>query len=329
MKKNIENLANSLGQNRIKLNEPLSNHTYFKIGGPADLFYEIKTAKELVRAVQMSIKHQVPYFVLGGGGNILVGDKGIRGLTIKNRADGVRTVGFQGKVSQKKANLNQALVEAESGAMLNKLARYSIEAGLQGLEVFLSVPGTVGGAVYNNSHYRPEKNEFIGNFLHSATLVDKDGQEKQVFQKYFKFSYDYSILHQTHETLVKATFSLKGGDRDKIWQRATKLIKRRNQRQPIGIACSGCTFRNFSASDALRLGTPNHTQSTGFLIEKAGLKGESQGKARISQIHASFIENTGGATAKDVLKLISKIKRTVFQKFGVKLELEIFLVGEF
>lgn len=328
-KSNLEKIAKELGVDRVKYDEPLSEHTYFKIGGPADLFYLAKTADQLIQAVQASIRHQVPYFVLGGGSNILVGDKGFRGLVIKNRADAVRTIGFQGKVSQKRTKISSALVEAETGSMVSKLVRFSIEEGLSGLEVFLTVPGTVGGAIYNNSHYRPEKDEFFGNFLHSALILDKNGKKKQVDQRYFNFSYDYSNLHKTHNTVIKATFSLTGGNKDEIWKRATRLIKRRNQRQPIGIACSGCTFKNISKADAFRLGTPNHTQSTGYLIDKAGLKGETVGKLRISDVHASFIENTDGATAKDALKLIDKIKDKVFTKFGVKLELEIFLVGEF
>ena len=313
----------------VKHNEPIANHTYFKIGGPADLFFEAATAADLTKAVQEAITHQIPFFVLGGGSNILVGDQGFRGLVIKNRADSVRTVGFQGKITQQQTSVKGALVEAESGTLLNKLVRYTIEEGLAGLEMFLSVPGTVGGAIYNNSHYRPEENEFIGNQLHSATLIDKTGQIKEVDHAYFKFGYDFSVLHHTHETVLKAVFSLIGGDKQKLWQQATDMVRRRNTRQPIGIACSGCTFRNISRSDALRLGTPEHTQSAGYLIDKAGCKNLSIGSARVSPVHASFIENLGGATARQVLKLIEQIKQKVFDKFSVKLELEIFMVGEF
>ena len=253
----------------------------------------------------------------------------MRGLVIKNRADAIRTIGFQGKVDANKTKVNQAVIEADSGTLLNKLVRHTIEEGLQGLEVFLSVPGTVGGAIYNNSHYRPEENEFIGNHLYQATLIDSTGDIKQVDQTYFQFSYDYSILHRTKATVLKASFALQGGDRDQLWHQATDMVKRRNTRQPIGVACSGCTFRNISRSDALRLGTPEFTQSAGYLIDKAGLKNFTVGSTRVSPIHASFIENMGGATAQDVLKLIDTIKHAVYDKFGVTLELEIFLVGDF
>ncbi|MBI4035132.1 MAG: UDP-N-acetylmuramate dehydrogenase [Candidatus Chisholmbacteria bacterium] len=329
MKSILQTVTSQLGPHRVKLSEPLSQHTYFKIGGPADAFFEALTTADLVKAIRLCLKYHLPYFVLGSGSNILVGDKGFRGLVIKNRADTVKTLGFQGKISARQPQVNRAVIEATSGTLLNKLVRFTIEAGLGGLEVFLSVPGTVGGAIYNNSHYRPEKNEFIGLLLHQATLLDVTGNLKQVDQAYFRFGYDYSILQHTHETLIKASFSLKSSDKHQLWQTATNLVRRRNDRQPIGIACSGCTFKNFSYADALRLATPNHTQSSGYLVDQAGLKNLELGKARVSPVHAAFIENTGGATAQEVLKIIDTIKQEVFKKFAVNLELEIFLVGEF
>ncbi len=329
MDKKYQKIISILGANKVKLNEPLRQHTYFKIGGPADLFFEALNTQDLILAVRTCQTAQIPFFILGGGSNILVGDKGFRGLVIKNRTDAIRTIGFQGKITRQQPQVNRAIIEADSGTLLNKLVRYSVEENLAGLEVFLSVPGTVGGAIYNNSHYRPEKNEFIGNLVHQVTLIDAAGNLKAVPQSYFKFDYDYSILHKTHEVIVKAAFSLAGSSKDKLWAIATDTVTRRNSRQPIGIACSGCTFRNISKADALRLGTPSHTQSSGYLIDQAGLKGERVGQARVSPIHASFIENLGGATAQDVVKLIAKIKAKVKTKFGVKLEPEIFLVGEF
>lgn len=315
---NLKPIIMGLGESRVKLSEPLANHTYFKIGGPADALFEAAKSADLIQAVQLCLNHQVPYFVLGGGSNILVGDKGFRGLVIKNRADNVRTVGFHGKVNAAKPQINQAIVEADSGTLLNKLVRFTVEEGLGGLEVFLSVPGSVGGGIYNNSHYRPEEDEFIGNLLYQATIIDQQGNLKDVPQSYFKFNYDYSILQDTEEVVIKASFILRGGNKQELWQLATDTVKRRNQRQPIGIACSGCTFRN-----------PSQARSAGYLIDQAGLKNAQVGQARVSPIHASFIENLGGATAKDVLELIDKIKTTVYDKFSVKLELEIFLVGEF
>lgn len=322
-------MIKSLPLSPLKTNEPLSQHTYFKIGGPADWFYEAHSAADLTHAVQICLDTQTPYSILGGGSNILVGDKGFRGLVIKNRADAIKIVKLGGTVSQRQATVNQAIVRANSGTLLNKLVRYTIEENLAGLEVFLSVPGTVGGAIYNNSHYRPEENEFIGNLVQSAALIDQNSAVKSVPQAYFKFNYDFSILQKTHEVVVSVDFLLTGGNKDQLWQTATAMVSRRNQRQPLGIACSGCTFKNIAPTDALRLGTPDHTQSAGYLIDAAGLKGYQLGQARISPVHAAFIENLGGATAAEVVKLIHHIQAVVLAKFGVTLDPEIFLVGEF
>ncbi|MBI2010236.1 MAG: UDP-N-acetylmuramate dehydrogenase [Candidatus Chisholmbacteria bacterium] len=329
MKQSYALVKDALSPALVKANEPLSAHTYFKIGGPADLFFEAKTSVDLTKAVKAAIRYDVPYFILGGGANILVGDLGFRGLVVKNRADEIRLKSFQGKIDGQTPRVKQAIVAADSGTLLNKLVRYTIEEGLAGLEVFLSVPGTVGGAIYNNSHYRPEKDEFFGNLVATATLIDSRGKVKEVNHHYFKFNYDYSYLQETKETIVSAAFALKGSDRDDLWKKAVACVRRRNSRQPIGIACSGCTFQNISRSDALRLGTPDHTQSAGYLVDKAGMKGAKVGQAQVSDIHASFIENLGGATAKEVIELIEKIKSAVKNKFGVDLKLEIFVVGEF
>jgi len=302
-----------------KFNEPLKAHTYFKIGGPADVFLTVYNSQDLTAVLQICIKNKLKYFILGSGSNILVSDKGFRGVVIKNKADKIKTTSFHGTIKDHKTKLTQALIEAESGAMLNKLSRFSIEEGLRGLEVFLSVPGTVGGAIYNNSHYRPEKDEFIGNHLHSAQLLTRQGKVKQVDQSYFKFKYDYSILHKTHETVIKASFLLSPADKNKLWQKATTLIKRRNKNQPIGIACSGCVFQN----------PTNSKLSAGALIDKAGLKGTKVGGAQVNLTHANFIENKDNATAQDVIKLIDKIKTTIKAKYNIELKPEIFLVGEF
>lgn len=301
-----------------KLNQPLAPHTYFKIGGPADIFITVYTAKDLIEVIQTCIQNKYPYFILGSGSNILVSDKGFRGVVIKNKADKIKTASFHGQIKAHKTQVKQALVQVESGVMLNRLVRFSIEEGLKGLEAFLSVPGTVGGAIYNNSHFRPQKNEFIGNFLHSAILLTPKGKLKQVSQKYFKFKYDYSILYKTREIVIQADFLLSAGNKQKLWQKATKLIKRRNLNQPIGIACSGCVFQN-----------PKSGLSAGALIDKAGLKGEKVGDAQVNSLHANFIQNLGAATAQDVLQLIDKIQSTVKQKFNINLKEEIFLVGDF
>jgi len=312
---NYDILIKELGELRVKKDEPMANHTTFRIGGPADLFYIAYEEKEFINAIKLARELAIPIFILGGGANILVSDKGIRGLVIKNRASKVRIVGLKGK--GKVLAVNEVYVEAEGGALINQLVRFCLDEGLEGLEFLLSVPGTVGGALKINAHFRPEKGEFIGNKLYKARLLTLENKVVEVGKDYFIFCYDQSVLQKSGDILLAATFCLTKGDKKMIWKEAMAGVKKRQESQPIGIACSGCTFRNTQDKPA------------GYLLEKAGLKGIKVGNAQFSQKHANFILNLGGAKAKDVLELIKIAKEKVKEKFGVELKEEIFLVGEF
>lgn len=319
-------LINALGKDRVKLNEPLSRHTYFKLGGPADLFFEAQTSEDLIGAVTSAINFQVPYFVLGGGSNILVTDKGFRGLIIKNKTGNIQLKGFTGSVNKGVGlDLKEVIVKADSGVPANKLIRYTVDEGLAGLEEFLGLPGTVGGAIYNNSHHL---SHLIGSHVVEVEVIDQSGNLKKYTAEEMKFAYDYSILHKTKETVISASFQLKQGDKASLWAKATAAVQRRATTQPLGAPSSGCIFKNISLADAMRLGTPDHLTSAGYLIDKAGLKETRVGGAVVSQIHANFIVNDGSASTDDVLKLIEVVKTKVKTKFGVDLVLEIVVIGE-
>ena len=328
---NYEEIKNILGPLRVFENEPLSKHTYFKIGGPARLFFEAKSLDDLKLVLKSAFEYQIPFVVLGGGANVLVSDKGFDGLVIKNRAAGTKLVGLKGTIDRTGKGIKNALVWAASGTPMNQLARFTIDQGLEGLEFLLSVPGTVGGGVKINAHFEVEKGEFLGNRLVSATLFNPEtGEIESVAQDYFKFSYDYSTIQDTGEIVLDATFRLDAAqDKSALWQKAMEGVKRRNSEQPIGIACSGCTFRNISSEDAIRLSTPNLTTSTGYIIDSLGLKGSKIGGAQVSEHHANFIINNGEATAHDVLELISLIKAKAKDTYGLDLKEEIFLIGDF
>lgn len=327
----IDQIKNILGPLRVRENELLSKHTYFKIGGPAKLFFEARSVDDLRLAVTSAHQYQVPFVVLGGGANILVADKGFDGLLIKNRADGIKLVGIKGTIGKTGRGIKNALVWAASGTPMNQLARFTIDQNLEGLEFLLSVPGTVGGGIKINAHFEVEKGEFLGDRLASAALFDpKTGDIKTVQKDYFKFDYDYSKIQETGEIVLEAVFQLdRTNDQSALWQRAMDNVKRRNREQPIGIACSGCTFRNISHEDAMRLATPNLTTSTGYIIDKLGLKGATMGGAQISTHHANFIINAGEATAGDVLKLINLVKQKAKEVYNLDLKEEIFYIGEF
>lgn len=327
----LDEVKNALGPLRVFENEPLSKHTYFRIGGPAQLFFEAKSEDDLKLALQTAKKNMIPFVVLGGGANILVSDKGFSGLVIKNKATGVKLVGLKGTIDKNGRGVKSAIISAISGTSMNQLARFTIDQGLEGLDFLLSVPGTVGGGLKINAHYQVEKNQFIGNFLASALLFDpKSGELKNVDRDYFEFDYDSSKIQQTDEIVLEATFKLeRATDPHALWQKAMDGVKLRNEEQPVGIACSGCVFRNISHDDAIRLATPSLTTSTGYIIESLGLKGTKIGGAEISTKHANYILNTNNATASEVLELIELVKQKAKETFGLDLQEEVFKIGEF
>ncbi|TXH05491.1 MAG: UDP-N-acetylmuramate dehydrogenase [Candidatus Moraniibacteriota bacterium] len=301
---------------------PLAKHTYFKLGGVADLFVEVKTKEELVDAVRYAIDAKLPYLVLGGGSNVLVSDNGFRGLVIKNKTSAVKIKGFAGARAKGKLDLKEAIVEAESGVTVNYLIRYTLDEGLAGLEDMLGLPGTVGGAVYNNSHHL---DKLFADHIIEVEVIGTDGQLKKYTNAECQFAYDYSIFHKTKETIHSASFQLKRRDKAALWEVATAAVKRRSSTQPLGLPSSGCMFKNITLADRMRLGVP--TASAGYLIDKAGLKGLRVGGAVVSDVHANFIINDGSASSRDVSNLVEDIKQKIKEKFGVSLVEEVIKIG--
>ncbi len=325
MDKTLSALENALGQNRIKQNEPMSLHTTFKIGGPAEYYLAVDSLTDLVKAVTLGWQLQIPIFVFGGGSNIIIADHGIKGLVVKNNCRKFDIISRLGKVRNQKIDVDKVLLYAESGVIMNQLVRFTIEEGLEGLEWQLGLPGTVGGAVCMNSNF-PLKGAYVGDVVYKAKILTKEGEVKEVDNSYFHFAYDKSILQETGEILLSATFQLVPADKKMLWERATEALEHRNNSQPKGLS-AGCTFRNFSVVDAMRIPTPDKITSAGFLIDKAGLKGKRIGDAMISDKHANFIMNMGNAKADDVVQLVGLIKSEVMKRFGVQLTMEVKKIG--
>lgn len=331
MKNKISKLIEIFGSNRIQLNEELSKYSSFKIGGCADIFFRAKTIGDLVSIVQNAISLNLPYFIIGGATNLLISDKGFRGLVIKNETDRIRFIGAKGgSVKSKKDDLKlkKIYIEVDSGVSVNRLVRYAIDQGLAGLEFFLGQPGSVGGAVYINAH-NINKSAFFGNVIVSAKLIDIEGDVKEVSSKYFRFGYDYSTIQNTKESIISVVLELTPGEKEKLWLIAAKTLEYRRISQPFGFFSSGCTFRNIRKSDAVRISTPNYTCSAGFLLDSVGLKGYSIKSVNFSQKHSNFIVHKGGAKASDVLELIKLAKSKVKKAYGIDLKEEIVLLGEF
>lgn len=309
----------------ITKNTPLAKHTYFKLGGQADYFAIAASVDDLINLVRYSQKNKLSYLVLGGGSNVLIKDRGFRGLVIKNRSAQIQLKGFSGQAGRGRVALKEVVIQADSGVPANQLIRHSLDQGLAGLEHFLGLPGTVGGAIYNNSHHM---NKLIGELVVEVTALNNQGEVITLKPQDLKFAYDYSVFHETGDTILTASFQLKQQDRDALWQVANAAVKRRATTQPLGHPSSGCIFKNISVADAMRLGTPDGLRSVGYLIDQAGLKGKRVGGAAVSDRHANFIVNDGTATSQDVLDLIKLIKTEIKAKYGVDLVEEIVIIGE-
>lgn len=317
-----------LGRGKLKYNEPLARYTTLKIGGPAEFFFIATTTQDVIKAVNAALKAKSPYFVLGGGSNILVSDKGFSGLVIRNEADSIKIMKRFGKIRNGHTEVKQVLVEVDSGVLVNRLVRFTCDEGLGGLERHLGLPGTVGGALFMNSKWT-KPITYIGDVFYQAKVIDREGKLKLVHRDYFDFGYDQSVLQKTHETVLSATFILTAENKKTLWERANASMEYRKSTQPMGVATAGCTFRNIPLSEAMRISTPNNATSAGYLIDQVGLKNFQIGKAKFSDQHANFILNVGGASAQDVKALIDEAKYRVKEKYRVNIEPEIAFLGEF
>jgi UDP-N-acetylmuramate dehydrogenase len=286
--------------------EPMSAHTTYQIGGPADLFAVARDQQQLVLAVRQARAHGIVPLLIGSGANLLVADAGIRGLVIAYQA---------GRYAFREA-AGEVLLEAEAGALIRDLAHESVSRELEGLEWAIDVPGTVGGAVVGNAG---AFGGYICDTLRSVRVLEPDGTVHEMETADVQFCYRGSKFKQQareERTIVlSAVLALRPGNVAEISGRAAQYTKRRRERQPGDPSC-GSVFKR----------TDNYP--AGFLIEQCGLKGERRGDAMISPQHANFVVNLGQARASDVRALIELMQRQVYERFGEQLELEVELVGE-
>lgn len=297
----LEELA-KCGVKDVRVNEPLSRHTTWKVGGPADLLIYPRSEEELKRAMQIVYLHQMPWRAIGRGSNLLVRDGGIRGVVFK-LDEGFNYLGIDG-----------TRVTAGGGYSMILLASMTAKHGLTGLEFAGGIPGNVGGAVYMNAGAHGSE---IARVLVSAKVLLETGEWITLSNEDLKFRYRTSILQNELRGIVtEATFELKEGDKEVISSALTSFKERRRQTQPLQFPCAGSVFRNPPGDYA------------GRLIQEAGLKGYRIGDAEVSTLHANFIINRGQATAQDVLHLIQHIIQTIEEKYQITLEPEVQVVGE-
>jgi len=307
----VAELERAVGE-RLERNVPLAPYTTFRIGGPADLLFRARTPAQLVQVLRTAHELGVPVFVLGLGANILIGDRGVRGLTVRCELGGIEF-------------LDGSRVRAGGGVpVFPELIVATVERGLGGLHHYVGIPSTVGGAIWQNLHFLSppparERTCFIAEVVESCELVTRDGGVRRASRDELRFGYDYSLLHDTHDVVLSATFQLQPEERAALRTVMRANLEWRDERHPDLwlYPCAGSVFRKIAGVGA------------GRLIDQCGLKGHVLGNAQFYPRHANIIVNLGGATAADVRALMELAQTTVERELGYRLEPEIGLVGEF
>lgn len=293
-------------EENLKRGVALEAYTTFHIGGAADLFIEAATPEMLREALCYARARGIPTFLLGGGSNVLIDDRGIRGLVIRN---GCVKYSFEG-----------SNVHAESGVSLDTLVRESAKRELGGMECLAGIPGTLGGAIYGNAGAYGKS---IHSLIESARIITGDGEEKVVNNDFFKFRYRWSILKEIKAVVLDATLRLSSCDSPAISGEIERITLERCGKHPRDVGTCGCFFKNVESPEpgASRI-------SAGKLLEAVGAKGMRVGGACVSDKHANFIINPGSATARDVMELATILKKRVASEFNIELEEEVQIIGE-
>ena len=310
----LERLASRLGNAIVRRDEVLAPYTTFKIGGPADLFVEATSADILANAVLAARETGVPYFVLGLGANILVGDRGFRGLVVRNTAH----------AHEFRPSGDDCVLWTESGAVMKDLIQESVRRGWSGLEHYVGIPSTVGGAIWQNLHFlspapERERTMFIAEIFESCEILSEENTRKPVDASYVRFGYDDTVFHHRRDIVLAVNFRLKRGDPAALNRILQENLSWRGARHPWldWHPSAGSIFKKIEGVGA------------GRLVDQCGLKGFRVGDAQISHMHANIMVNLGAATARDVRDLIAHAQKAVEDQHGVHLEPEIGFIGEF
>lgn len=290
------------GDKNVFRDEPMSAHTTFRIGGPADYLVTPSDTEEIQKITDLCRAHEIPHYIIGNGSNILVGDRGYRGVIIQvfKNMSSIRTEGTQ--------------IHAQAGALLSKTAASACRAGLTGLEFASGIPGTLGGAVRMNAGaYGGEMKQV----LRCASVLTPRGEVLTLSADEMKMGYRTSIVSKMDYIVLEAVLALEPGERETIKARMDELKEKRVSKQPLEFGSAGSTFKRPEGYFA------------GKLIEDAGLRGLRIGNAQVSEKHCGFVINLGGASAAEVVELMAEVVRRVEEDSGVRLEPEVKRIGEF
>lgn len=303
MRQSIYNeLSGIITDEQIKLEEPMKNHTTFRIGGPAEIFVTPGSIGEVRDIIAVCRKQAVPYYVMGNGSNLLVSDRGYEGVIIQIFKE-MNEIRIEGDT-----------VAAQAGALLSAIANQALEEGLAGFEFASGIPGTLGGAcIMNAGAYGGEMKDVV----REVTLLTPEGEIRDVPGEQMEFGYRTSMAARTGAVILAARIRLRRGDQEAIRARMEELREKRVSKQPLEYPSAGSTFKRPEGYFA------------GKLIQDAGLRGFTVGKAQVSEKHCGFVVNKGQATAADVAELMRRVSDKVEEQFGVRLEPEVKRLGEF
>ena len=287
-------------ENEMMIDENMSNHIYFKVGGPADILVSPSSIDQLLETLKICKENNIPYYIIGNGSNLLVKDGGIRGVVIK-------------LVNLNKIQSRGNFIKAEAGVLLKDVSKRAVENSLTGFEFACGIPGSVGGAVFMNAGaYDGE----IKNVIKEAEVIDQNGNLIFLDKEQLELGYRTSKVMKENYVVVSALFQLEEGNEEKIQGRVDELTAKREEKQPLEYPSAGSTFKRPEGYFA------------GKLIQDAGLKGYTVGGACVSEKHAGFVINKNNGTAKDVLGVIHHVQEEVKRQFGVELHPEVRILGE-
>ena len=300
----LNNLEKIISKEKIKQNEPMKEHTSLKIGGPAEIFVRVSSVEELKEILKLCKTNKIPLTIVGNGSNILVLDKGIKGIVIKTNLKEIKI--------KNKENENIEIT-VDDGVQLGFLAQKLLKEEITGFEELSGIPGTIGGAIVMNAGAHGKEMKDI---VTEITAIDYSGNIHIFTNEQAKFEYRNSIFSTGEYIILQVKLLLKKGNKEEIKLKMNEYAQYRKEKQPIEYPSAGSTFKR--GTDFV----------TAKLIDEAGLKGYSIGGAKVSEKHAGFIINTGNATAKDIIELVKYVQDKVYEKFGKKIELEIKILGE-
>ena len=295
----VKSLENIISKDLIKTNEPMKNHTSFKIGGPAEIYIKITSIEELQKVLEFAKKENVKITILGNGSNVLVSDKGINGIVIKTN---LKEINIENKDSE------NVEVTVSDAVPIGFLAQKFLKEEITGFEELSGIPGTIGGAILMNAGAHGKE---IKDIVTEVTAMDYNGKIFNFTNEEAEFTYRHSKFSNGEYIILQAKMLLQKGSKEEIKAKMDEYAQYRKEKQPIEYPSAGSTFKR--GTDFI----------TAKLIDEAGLKGYSIGGAKVSEKHAGFIINTGDATAKDVLDLARYVTDKVYEKFGKKIEFEI------